>query len=537
MPRICISATGDEPQALLECAQRALEHGRFVELRLDWLRQPESGLTVVRRLLESRSSNRKASAAILQATCRRVANGGRFRGSVAAQMKFLYQAIVAGCPVVDLEIESAESAGAEAVESLRQRAAVILSWHHFHSTPSLETAARRLRRFAADYYKLIPTATRQTDNCAALDFLRSAAEKFDKEQWVVFCMEQAGIPSRVLALSRGSAFVYASCPVLGNREQGTGNSPPRLAVGEQGPVAPGQIDYESLRNVYRAERLTAKTAIYGLLGYPIGHSVGAAMHNAAFRARKLDAVYLPLLAADLKDFRKAASRYPLAGFSVTIPHKQSIFRLLDRVDPIAKSARATNTVRIRRGRWEGINSDVEGIVSPLRKRFRLSEGEPVGRAFRAVVVGTGGAARAALVALREIRCPEIVVMGRNLSKAAGLAEELGGIPLPLSELPNEYFDLLIHATPVGMWPHHNECLLQPEQVNADTVFDLVYNPSETRLLRMARALGCWTISGLEMFLAQAARQFEYWTGVDAPRRLMRATAERELSRFDKSSDE
>src|SRR5581483_2275432 len=190
----------------------------------------------------------------------------------------------------------AEEAGPQVIQSLRHRAALILSWHDFHRTPNLDAAARRLRRFPADYYKLVPTATRQSDNCAALEFLQRAREQFGEDRWVVFCMEQAGIASRVLALSRGSAFVYAS------------------SGGEQ-IAAPGQIDCATLRDVYRASRLSAATALYGLLGFPISHSIGPAIHNAAFRARRLDAVYLPLPASDLKDFRRAAARYPLSGFS------------------------------------------------------------------------------------------------------------------------------------------------------------------------------------------------------------------------------
>jgi 3-dehydroquinate dehydratase / shikimate dehydrogenase len=519
LPRICITATGDSPRELFECARRALGYSRFVELRLDWLLRPAPALALIPRLLESRAGSRRESV-FLQATCRRAENGGRFRGTVAEQIEILRKAAEAGCRVVDIEIESAESAGREATESLRQQAALILSWHDFRGSPPLDAVARRLRRYPADYYKLVPTALRQTDNCAALELLGSAAgEARDIERWIVFSMEQAGIPSRVLALSRGSAFVYAACP------------PAPRGRREQEPAAPGQIDFETLRRVFRAEKLTPRTALYGLLGYPIGHSVGAAIHNAAFRAREMDAVYLPLVSSNLLDFREAARRYPLSGFSVTIPHKQSILRLLDRIDPVVRLAGAANTVRIRHGRWEAINSDVEGIVAPLRKAFRLSERGSLGKNFRAVVVGTGGAARAALVALGKLRCGEIFVTGRNQEKAANLARDLETTALAISQLGRDRFDLMIHATPVGMWPHTGECFLRPEQITASTVFDLVYNPQDTRLLQLARARGCRTISGLEMFIAQAARQFEYWTGQEAPRQLMRRTAEQQLERF------
>ena len=525
VPRIAIAATGNTPRELFECARSALEHCRFVELRLDWLPHPERALQIILRLLK------RGRSTTLQATCRRVQNGGRFRGTVAAQLEILRKAAELGCRIVDLEIESAEAAGAATVRALREKAALILSWHDFDRTPPLEPIARRLRRFPADFYKVVPTATRQSDNCRALEFLeRMVSDGRARERWVVMAMGQAGVPSRVLALARGSAFVYASVPPrLGNREQGIGNRKKKAAQ----VAAPGQVDIETLRRVFRAERLGPKTAIYGLLGWPIGHSVGAAIHNASFGAKKMNAVYLPLLASDLKDFRDAARRYPLAGFSVTIPHKQGILRFIDRIDPMVKMAGAANTVRIRRGRWEAINSDVEGICAPLRNSFGLRTGKGFDKDFRSVVVGTGGAARAALAALKQLKCRRIVVAGRSRDRAILLGREFGATALELAALGRERFELMIHATPVGMWPRTDECLLSAKQINAGCVFDLVYNPRDTRLLQLARSRGCRTISGLEMFIAQAARQFEFWTGEKAPRALMRRTAERELARFSK----
>jgi len=152
-----------------------------------------------------------------------------------------------------------------------------------------------------------------------------------------------------------------------------------------------------------------------------------------------------------------------------------------------------------------------------------------------VVVGNGGAARAAVIALKELRCRSIAITGRSPAKVSRFARDLGGKPIPMEQLERERFDLLVHATPVGMWPRAGECVLRPEQMNCDVVFDLGYNPPETRLLELAWAQGCRTISGLELFLAQAARQFEYWTGAEPPHRLMRRVAVRELRRFSEES--
>ncbi len=541
LPRICIAATGDTPETLFACARNALRHSPLVELRLDWLRDPRKALPRISGLLRAASRLQRGRSVVLQATCRRMENGGCFRGTVSEQMEILRRAAAAGCRVLDLEIESAEAAGRVAVESLHRRALLILSFHDFQRTPALAAAASRLRRFPAEVYKLAPTATRQSDNCRMLDFLISVAtrnpkraeqrEQEKQEQWIAFSMGAAGVPSRVLALSRGSAFVYAACPPPRRPSSALVRQPNNKPAVFSAPSAPGQVDSEVLRNSYRAETLSRRTALYGLLGNPVGHSLGAAIHNAAFRSAGVDAVYVPLLSSDLKDFRSAADRYPLAGFSVTIPHKQGILRWVDRMDRTVQAAGAANTVRVRRGRWEAINTDVEGIMVPLRKALRLGSGEHLPRDFRALIVGNGGAARAAWVALRELRCRDIFVTGRSPARVRAFTKTLGGEAIPMGALRREQFGLLIHATSVGMWPETEACLLRPEQVNARLVFDLVYNPAETRLLKIARARGCRTIPGLEMFLAQAARQFEYWTGGQAPLRRMRTTARQELSRL------
>jgi len=529
LPRICIPATGRTAAELLDSVRRALGYSRFVELRLDWIGNPAEALPAIPRLLAAgRLPGSKAP--VLLATCRRQPNGGRFAGTVAEQFAVLEKAAAAGCRLVDLEIESAEAAGQDAVARLREAALLVLSFHDFEKLPKLGPVVRRLRKFPADFYKLVGTATRQTDNCAILDVLEglnSPSEKTERGIWVAFCMGEAGVPSRILALSRGSRFVYAACPPEPD-ESGNQIQSKELA-------APGLLDWATLRDRYRAEKLTRRSAVYGLLGCPVGHSIGAAIHNAAFRARGLDAVYIQLLANDVNDFRKAAERFPLAGFSVTIPHKEGILRWVDRTDRLARAAGAANTVRMRRGRWEAINTDIEGIVAPLRRELRLSEREPLPAGFRAVVVGNGGAARAAVIALKELRCRDIAITGRSPAKVRRFARDLGGKPIPMEQLERERFDLLVHTTPVGMWPRAGECVLRPEQMNCDVVFDLVYNPPETRLLELAWAQGCRTISGLDMFLAQAARQFEYWTGAEPPHRLMRRVAVRELRRFSEES--
>jgi 3-dehydroquinate dehydratase/shikimate dehydrogenase len=328
-------------------------------------------------------------------------------------------------------------------------------------------------------------------------------------------MGEAGAPSRVLALSRGSAVVYAA---------------PKPFKISDGLAAPGQLDLRTLRERYRADKLTTRTRILGVLGNPVKQSIGVVVHNAALQSLRIDAVYLPLLSSDVRDFRKAAEEYPLSGFSITIPHKQSILQYVDDADRWVKAAGAANTVRIRRGRWEATNTDIAGIIEPLQRRYRLTARKRLPRSFRTVIVGNGGAARAAVIALRTLGCNSICVTGRAPQKLRTFVGDVGGAVLPWDGLRHERFDLLIHATPVGMWPQEHECLLAPEQIRAGTVFDLVYNPPETKLLKIAEAAGSRVISGIEMYLAQASRQFKFWTGRDAPLRRMRQVAIQELAR-------
>ena len=277
LPRICIAATGETPEALRSCAEAALRQSRFVELRLDGLENPSDGIPLIETLRDSSVRSAKLGRPVLQATCRRRESGGQFDGTVARQLEILDATARAGCHLADLEIESAEAAGLAAVSQLRGAARLILSFHDFQATRSLEGAARRLRRFPADYYKLVTTATRQSDNCAVLEFLeRANATEGEAGKWIAFCMGEAGVPSRVLTLSRGGAFVYAASTSAAGVVPGSKTMDGRFPL-----AAPGQLDYETLQVRYRAARLTARTKLFGLLGSPVRHSVGAALHNAA----------------------------------------------------------------------------------------------------------------------------------------------------------------------------------------------------------------------------------------------------------------
>lgn len=323
-----------------------------------------------------------------------------------------------------------------------------------------------------------------------MEFLR----EHQRSPLIGLAMSEIGLASRILVASIGSAFTYA-------------------APGCENGTAPGQIAASVMRNLYRSEKLTRQTRVYGVIASPVAHSKSPLIHNRAFHARRLDSVYLPFLVppAQLADWMKFAVTAPVHGFSVTIPHKQRILRYLDIVDPLAKRIGAVNTVWRKAGKWRGTNTDTEGIIRPLARRLRLARAS-------ILVAGYGGAARAAAIALSDASA-RITVTGRDMKKAKALAAVVNGEAVSLREATAERYDALVHATPLGMSPNFDSCLFA-DAIPADIVFDMVYNPLETALLKRATEQKLTVISGIEMLLEQAAHQFEIWTGETAPRTVM-----------------
>ncbi len=485
LPRICVALGASDAAALHKMALTACDTGEeFVELRLDMLAEPRDGLGIIRRL-----HRRRPDLKIL-ATCRRTAAQGEFRGSIEEQEKILAAAAAAGAHLLDVEIETAEPSPGT-VERLRSAARVIVSFHDFERTPPPDRVLRRLRRIPADIYKIAVTGLKPSDNTRLLGLLDDRAEPL-----VVLAMGEVGAPSRVLGPARGAAFAFAS---------------PDTAAG----TAPGQITASRMRRQYRAHKIKPDAQVFGVIASPVAHSMSPPLHNRAFQSRRWNAVYLPFLVAPerLTDFFEVARALPVQGFSVTIPHKQRVIRRLEGVDALAKRIGAVNTVYRKRGKLFGTNTDVAGVTAPLEKRMRL-------RGSQVLVVGAGGAARAAAFALAD-KGAKVALTGRSFDKVRRLARAAGAEAVAWDKLPGRGFDALVQTTPVGMHPHV-EGNLFPQEIPAEVVFDMVYNPLETALIRQARESGKETIPGLEMFLEQAAAQFEIWTRQSAPRQVMKA---------------
>jgi 3-dehydroquinate dehydratase / shikimate dehydrogenase len=305
--------------------------------------------------------------------------------------------------------------------------------------------------------------------------------------------------TRLLAPSWGALLTYAS-----------------IEKGKES--APGQFQAAELQEIYSIDRIQPDTRYYGVLGYPLGHSLSPHIHNAAFRQLGLNCRYFPLPVRELQDF--ASSMDCFSGLSITLPYKQEIARFAQMVDDSVHETGAANTLVQQQGGWVAYNTDLDGIELALQSPLRAG-------ISTAVLLGAGGAARAAAAFLKRKGC-QVVVLGRDLQKVKAFAQFYGFGSGLLPDISNHAADLLINATPVGMAPLIEHSPLPADALQFKYVFDMVYNPLETRLLKLAREKGCQTISGLEMFIGQAARQFELWTAYPAPVDLMRETALQQL---------
>ena len=265
------------------------------------------------------------------------------------------------------------------------------------------------------------------------------------------------------------------------------------------------------------------TALYGVVGYPLGHSLSPAMHNGVFLKTGLNAVYLAFETKDIDGCLQGIKALGIRGMSVTIPHKSVIIPLLDEVDDLAKRIGAVNTIVNSENRLVGYNTDALGVLKALEDKIELS-----GR--NCLIIGAGGAARAVGFIMKENNV-DLCITNRSYDKGEALARSLGCPFVPLKDMGDIHADLLIQTTPVGMYPHDDQCIVPRELLKKGmVVMDIVYNPIETKLLSLARIQGCITISGLWMFVHQGAEQFRLWTGLEAPVTSMIKLIEMELGK-------
>lgn len=494
---ICIPIIANIVDDVLQDMAEASKVADIIELRLDYIKNPD-----LRRILERRTKP-------VIVTNRPVREGGKFDGSEEERIALLKLAIQLQADFVDIEHDCIQNIRGDTVPRVpTSKTKLIVSYHNFYETPGdLIAIYRKLSQYDADVVKIVTYANDITDNVKIYRLLQQAQTPL-----ISFCMGEYGIISRILYKRFGSFLTFAS-----------------LQKGKES--APGQINIHELLNIYQAQKQDKHTSIYGLIGNPVSHSISPIIHNTLFKEMNLNNAYVPFKVDKIGDFIREFRELDVKGYSVTIPHKESVINHLDAIDPIAKKIGAVNTIVNKDGQLVGFNTDCKAAIQALEDANQVSPTDTKNdclKGRRVTLLGAGGAARAIAFGLQERRA-QITIVNRNYERAQSLAGDVGCLSKKLNDLPSIETDILINATPVGMFPAVNKTPIDKNQLKPNMiVFDTIYNPIETRLLREAKAQGCKIVGGLPMFVNQAAAQFELWTGIKPPLKLIREIAYKKL---------
>jgi 3-dehydroquinate dehydratase/shikimate dehydrogenase len=476
---------------LAEHKHLAEQGAKLVELRLDYISTPVN----LRRLLPDRQCP-------VVITCRRERDGGKWFRSEEDRQMLLRQAIAAGVEYVDLEDDVASKIPRYG------KTKRIISYHNFQETPEdLAGLHARLAALDADIVKIATMAHSPHDNTRLLQLSQSA-----KVPTVALGMGEIGTPSRVLAAKFGAPLTYATFHAERN-------------------LAPGQLSFQQMREVYRYEQINADTEIYGVIADPVAHSLSPHIHNAAFAAANLNKVYLPFRVPQehLKAFLDDGPALGVKGLSITIPHKEEVLALLDKADDPTNEIGACNTLVWREGKRLGYNTDSRAAMASLDALFGGGETDSGLRGKLVLLLGAGGAARAIAYGLSR-RGADVLISSRTDLRAEELAERFKCRTLPWTMRHSQKVDLVINGTPLGMHPNLDESPVDQRFLHHEmTVFDTVYNPEQTLLIKQAREVGCRTATGVDMFVAQAALQYKLFTGQAPPVDLMRTVVRRTIS--------
>ena len=478
--RVCVPVCEKDLNALQDAFARAIEWADVVELRLDCLDSLDAEPADLAQVLD-----RIPRPVIL--TLRPSEQGGYRNLTREAREAFWKMQATPG-EAVWWDVE-----GDLAHDLSPAWARAIVSHHDFSGVPNdLDQIYERLTQTPARVLKIAVQANEIVD-CIPVFRLIERARRENREI-IAIAMGNAGIATRILGPSRGSFLTYG-------------------ALDDDSATAPGQVNARKLRSLYNIDAIGRETMICGLVGLPVMHSVSPHIHNAAFTAEGINGVYLPFEVKDVTQFFKRMGHprtteldWNLRGLSITAPHKQAVMECLDWIEPDAQKMGAVNTVVVEEDGLLGYNTDAAGFIEPLLKHLGSLENRQV------AVIGAGGAARAAIWALQK-EDANVTVFARDIDKAKSL--DVACMPLPSASFSD--YDLVVNATP--------ESPASAEQLSgARWVYDLVYNPIETQLIKEARKAGCETLGGLEMLVAQAKIQFELWTGKTASTSVMHNAA-------------
>ena len=464
---------------------------QLVELRLDYIARTVN----LKRLISDRPGP-------VIVTCRRKEDGGNWEGTEEDRVTLLRSAIAEGVEYVDLESDIAASIPRFG------KTKRLVSYHNFEETPdNLHEIHAEMSAMDADVVKLATMANSTHDNARMLSLIANS----DTET-VGLCMGEIGSPTRLLGPKFGAPFTYAS-------------------FSESKRVAPGQFSYRELTGIFDAEKVGKSTRVFGVIADPVGHSLSPHIHNASLQHLQLDCIYLPIRvpATDLKTFIGDCVAMGICGLSVTIPHKETVLPLTTHPDVQVQGIGATNTLVFDSGEIHAHNTDCSAALGSLEETLGITKTTDDCLADKtAMLLGGGGVAKAIAFGLRQ-RGAKVIVAARTPSKATSLKENLGCEIVPWDQRHETQTDILVNCTPIGMSPNVDASPFEAKHLKSSMiVFDTIYNPEETQLIQDAQLAHCAVVTGLDMFVRQAALQFELFTGREAPTDVMRRVLKDQL---------
>ncbi|KAK4433957.1 Bifunctional 3-dehydroquinate dehydratase/shikimate dehydrogenase, chloroplastic [Sesamum alatum] len=500
---ICAPLMADTVDQVVELMHNAkLKGADIVEIRLDHLKS-FNGRADIEKLI-------KECPLPTLFTYRPIWEGGQYDGDENSRFDALRLAMELGADHIDIELKAAHEFNNFIRGNKPEKCKVIVSSHNYDNTPSAEDLGNlvaRIQAAGADVVKFATTALDITDVARVFQIMVHSQIPI-----IAMVMGERGLISRILCPKFGGYLTFGTL--------------------EPGKVsAPGQPTIDELVNIFNFRLIDTDTKVFGIIGKPVSHSKSPKLYNTAFKAAGFNGVFVHLLVDDVPKFFEIYSSTDFSGFSITIPHKEVALARCDEVDPVAKAIGAVNCV-IRRptdGKLFGCNTDYIGAISAIEDGLRGSHHGPsgdvsplAGKLF--VVIGAGGAGKALAYGAKR-KGATVVIANRTYDRARELAELVGGQALSLAELGDFHPEsgmILANTTSIGMQPKVDETCVPKEALrHYELVFDAVYTPKITRLLREAEEMGAKIVTGVEMFIGQAYEQYERFTGLPAPKQLFK----------------
>jgi 3-dehydroquinate dehydratase/shikimate dehydrogenase len=492
---ICVSIGRGRHRHVIAEHRHLVEQGaKLVELRIDYI----NGEVNIKRLVADRPSP-------VIITCRRPGEGGKFAGTEDQRLMLLRTAIAEGVEYVDLE----EDVAGKIPRFGRTKR--IVSYHDFRKTPDkLPELHARLSGLDPDIIKICTMANHPRDNLRTLQLSRQS-----KIPTVGICMGDIGAPTRILGGRFGAPLTFAT-------------------FHHERALAPGQLSFQQMTEIYHYDQINAETEVYGVIADPVGHSLSPQVHNAAFSHLKLNKVYVPFRVPreDLAQFIEDAPAWGIKGLSVTIPHKEEVLKLLTEADGVVRGIGAANTVVFQGNARSGYNTDYQAAMASLDEAVDTgAENKPEHLLLEgktALVLGAGGVGMTIGYGLCR-RGAEVIIADGVARQANLLAKRLNCRSVDWSLRHTVTADVLVNCTPVGMHPNVDESPYDKHYLRPSmTVFDVVYNPENTLLVKEARNRNCTVVTGVDMFVRQACLQFQLFTGQEGPAELMRDVIRRAI---------